>query len=67
MDNALRSLRIEGLIYFQQDPTLLDQALDYMNWRKDTKLYVDKFEMQVSYWPDRTNMPQFESTLKAAT
>lgn len=60
------SLRIEGYFATMQDPTIANKAFDYFGWHKDTNVYADSFELHVSYWPDRQELPTLKSTLKDA-
>jgi hypothetical protein len=64
LDAKAGTLKINGLFATMQDPTIVNKAAAWLG-HQDTNVYADQFEMRVKYWPDRTNLPQLTSEVKA--
>lgn len=63
LDPKSGALRVEGYFSTMQDPTIVNKAFDYFGWHKDTNVYADAFEMEVTYWPNQQELPALKSTL----
>lgn len=59
------TMRLQGYFSTMQGPTVINNAFERMGWHKDVNLYADTFEMHVTYWPDKPNIPVPQPVVKA--